>query len=94
MVRDVNETQVAPEDKLTYSVYHYESKDKVFELAEKFFERQNERDAEELQADTDVHETGKKSILEQLEKGKEECAAHKPKEAVSKDTKIRSDGAR
>jgi hypothetical protein len=42
MVREVNATQVAPEDKLTDSVYHYDSKNKVFELGEKFVERQKE----------------------------------------------------
>ena len=40
MVKEVNATQVAPEDKLTDSVYHYDSQDKVFELGEKFVERQ------------------------------------------------------
>ena len=39
MVRTVNATEVQPEDILTDSVYHYDSKDKVFELAEKFEER-------------------------------------------------------
>lgn len=60
MVRDVNETQVAPEDKLTDSVYHYDSKEKIFELAEKFFERQNERD--ECAPDKDE----KASVLDDL----------------------------
>lgn len=36
MVKEVNATQVAPEDKLTDSVYHYDSQSKVFELAENF----------------------------------------------------------
>lgn len=39
MVKEVNETQVAPEDLLTDSVYHYDFKEKVFELAEKYEER-------------------------------------------------------
>lgn len=39
MVKEVNATQVAPEDLLTDSVYHYDAKDKVFELAEKYEER-------------------------------------------------------
>ena len=39
MVRTVNATEVQPEDILTDSVYHYDSKDKIFELAEKFEER-------------------------------------------------------
>ena len=36
MVEEVNATQVAPEEKLTDSVYHYDSKEHIFELAEKF----------------------------------------------------------
>ena len=43
MVREVNVTQVSPADKLTDSVYHYDSKEKIFELGEKFVERQAER---------------------------------------------------
>ena len=39
MVKEVNATQVAPEDLLTDSVYHYDAKGKVFELAEKYEER-------------------------------------------------------
>ncbi len=39
MVKQVNETEVAPEDLLTDSVYHYDSKEKIFELAEKYEER-------------------------------------------------------
>ena len=45
MVKEVNATQVAPEDKLTDSVYHYDSQAKVFELGEKFVERQSEKEA-------------------------------------------------
>jgi len=40
IVKEVNETQVAPADKLTDSVYHYDSKEKIFELGEKFVEHQ------------------------------------------------------
>ena len=36
MVREVNATQVSPEEKLTDNVYHYDSKEHIFELAEKF----------------------------------------------------------
>ena len=42
MVKEVNATTVDPVDKLTDSVYHYDSKNKVFELGEKFVERQKE----------------------------------------------------
>ena len=44
MVKEVNATQVAPADKLTDSVYHYDSKEKIFELGEKFEGRRNERE--------------------------------------------------
>ena len=46
MVKQVNETEVAPEDLLTDSVYHYDSKEKVFELAEKYEERTASRKRE------------------------------------------------
>ena len=42
MVRNINATQVDPVDKLTDSVYHYDSKEKIFELGEKFAARQAE----------------------------------------------------
>ena len=41
MVQEVNSTCVEPEDKLTDSVYHYDVKTKLFELGEKFIERQS-----------------------------------------------------
>ena len=39
MVQEVNATQVAPEDKLSDNVYHYDSEAKAFELAEKYLAR-------------------------------------------------------
>ena len=41
MVQDVNNTQVAPEDKLSDTVYHYSVKDKVFETGQKWLARTN-----------------------------------------------------
>jgi len=41
MVREVNLTQLDPEDKLTDSVYHYDSLANIFELGEKFLARQS-----------------------------------------------------
>lgn len=35
MVQSINETQVAPADRLSDRVYHYDQKDRVFELADK-----------------------------------------------------------
>lgn len=41
MVKEVNATSVDPCDKLTDSVYHYDSQAKIFELGEKYMERQS-----------------------------------------------------
>ena len=40
MVREVNATTVDPSEKLTDNVYHYDAKEKVFELGEKYVGRQ------------------------------------------------------
>ncbi len=46
MVKEVNATTVDPVDKLTDNVYHYDAEAKVFELGEKFVERQNQKELE------------------------------------------------
>ena len=46
MVKEVNATQVAPEERLTDEVYHYDMKDHVFEKADRFTERQKEKAAQ------------------------------------------------
>ncbi len=92
MVRDVNATQVAPEDKLTDSVYHYDSKDKIFELGEKFAERQSQKeklgekgkDAEKKTSD----QPKKKSVLGDLKAKKEEIAKT-PRKPVDKGVKVK-----
>lgn len=63
MVQEVNATQVDPRDQLSDKVYHYDSKDKIFELAEKFDARKKEKDR--------VEEKG--SVLKELESGKKEA---------------------
>jgi hypothetical protein len=62
MVKEVNATQVAPADKLTDSVYHYDVQERIFELGEKFVERKAERSAE------------KDSVLKDLSAKKQEIA--------------------
>lgn len=48
MVHDVNETQVAPEDRLTDNVYHYDADARIFEIGLDYQERTaREHDAEE-----------------------------------------------
>ena len=87
MVREVNATQVAPEDKLTDSVYHYDSKEKVFELAEKFEVRAQERDAikspEKEETREGEHEE-KPSTLAKLKAEKEKIAKQPKKDPVDK----------
>ncbi len=46
MVTEVNETQVAPAERLTNDVYHFDTKDHVFEKADRFTERQKEKEAQ------------------------------------------------
>ena len=71
MVKEVNATQVAPEDQLTDHVYHYDSKEHIFEMADKFKERQAKRDADERDSD-------KGSLLDDLKAKKEEVAKEAP----------------
>ncbi len=82
MVQEVNATQVQPEDKLTDSVYHYDSKDKIFELAEKFEARQQEKESE-------ISED-KGSLVEQLHAKQKEVEA-KPhvKDVAEKAAKVK-----
>ena len=40
LIREVNATEVAPEDVLTDHAYHYDSKEHIFDSADKFEERQ------------------------------------------------------
>ena len=46
MVKEVNRTQVAPEDRLTDQVYHYDTADRIFEKAETFAERKKQKEAD------------------------------------------------
>lgn len=82
MVEDVNATQVAPEEKLTDSVYHYDSKEHVFELAEKFEARQQAKEA-----DISSEKEEKGSVLGDLKAKKDEAAKQPKKDVVEKAAK-------
>lgn len=43
VVKEINDTQLLPEEILSYQVYHYDYKEKVFELGEVYEARVNER---------------------------------------------------
>ncbi len=82
MVKEVNATQVAPQDKLTDSVYHYDSKEKIFELGEKFVARQAEKEAEKA-----TEKGEKKSVLGDLKAKKDEIAKQPKKDIIDKGVK-------
>ena len=86
MVKEVNATQVAPEDKLTDSVYHYDSQAKVFELGEKFVERQSKKEA-----GIEAEASEKGSVLDDLKVKKDEVAKQPKKEAPEKSTKSKGE---
>ena len=82
----VNATQVNPEEKLTDNVYHYDSKEHIFELAEKFEARQQEK--AEAQIDEKSEEHG--SVLKDLKDKQKEVAAKPPtKDAAEKAAKAK-----
>ena len=68
MVRSINAAAVSPEDQLSDNVYHYDGKDRVFELAEKYDARKAER------------QTERPSVLQAL-KEKSEAARPQPMHA-------------
>lgn len=90
MVQDVNATQVEPEEQLTDNVYHYDSKDHVFELAEKFEARQMEVDSE-----IGEKEPEHGSVLKDLKDKAKDIADKNPaKDAAQKISKAREGATR
>ncbi len=88
MVKEVNATTVDPVDKLTDNVYHYDAEAKVFELGEKFVERQAAKERGE------VKEAGaKKSLLGELKAAKAEAAKEPHKDVIDKGVKSKGDVA-
>ena len=74
MVREVNETQVAPEERLSDNVYHYDAEAKVFELAQHHEERIADMEK-------DSGDRGEKaSVLKDLTAKSKEVAEKAPKE--------------
>lgn len=65
MVKEVNMTQVNPEDQLNDQVYHYDTADHVFEKAETFAERKLAKETEMRGKDHSVEkDTGKQVRME------------------------------
>lgn len=78
MVQSINETQVAPAERLSDNVYHYDKADRVFELADKTASRKLSQEMEKKAA-ARVGAEKKPSILEQLGEKKKEAMDHAPK---------------
>lgn len=78
MVQEVNATQVAPQDRLSDHVYHYDAKDHELMRADKAEEKANARDDKKLAASADNDEKARPSLKDKLAKKKEEVGA-KPK---------------
>ena len=87
MVKEVNATTVLPADQLTDNVYHYDAKDKVFELGEKFVERQAEKGTKTREA------SEKKSLLGDLKAAKDEAAKAPHKASAEIGTKKKGEAA-
>lgn len=84
MVREVNATTVDPVDKLTDSVYHYDSEEKIFELGEKFVIRQQAKE----NIDVGKRDAGeKKSLLGELKAAKAEADKAPIKDSLDKGVK-------
>lgn len=66
MVQEINETVVAPGDRLSDHVYHYDAKDQVLERAETFARRMEEKEAEKEAA---RNEAASPSHKENVKKG-------------------------
>ena len=68
MVNEINHTQVAPEERLTDEVYHYDTKERVFEKADRFQQRKLDqaidgvKDAVKERLQTPKHKTTEISL--------------------------------
>lgn len=77
MVKDINETSVDPKEQLSDHVYHYDSKEKLFERTDKFEARKAEKDKA----------PAKKSLLSDLKEKKAQVEDMKKTAPVKAQTK-------
>lgn len=82
IVRDVNSNVVSPEEKLSDNVYHYDGKERLFELADKYENRMNQRAAEKETARTSVLDTLRNSQKELTDQPRKASSPIKKEEAV------------
>ena len=70
MVREVNDSQVEPKDRLSYQVYYYSKEEKTIELADKAVQRKLEKEKKAPEKEG--------SVLSKLENRKKEVAKNPP----------------
>lgn len=88
MVHEVNETQVAPQDKLSDAVQHYDKESGVLENAEK---REARLEMEKADKSKGKEKESRGSIHDRLQAKKQEAKAPKPEKAVEKAAKKSQD---
>ena len=66
MVQSVNMEQVAPEERLSDHVYHYDSKEKLFERTDKYESRKLNQEQE--------RESSRSSVLDALRSNQKDCS--------------------
>lgn len=76
MVTSINADVVAPADRLTDSVYHYDAAERVFELGESWEARQAEREASRGSVLSDLQD--KKQTIEDRPKAEHPKVKHQP----------------
>ncbi|MGI6118916.1 MAG: DUF5688 family protein [Bilifractor sp.] len=74
MVKDINATQVEPKDRLTDTVYHYDTAEQVFETAKDYADRQADRGMQE-----------KGSVLKDLSENRKSAHDHPQKQKPLQD---------
>lgn len=67
MVREINITQVAPEERLSDQVYHFDASEKLLETGKHFSDRQSQK------------EMGRNSVLKDLAENKKQVENYQPK---------------
>ena len=75
MVQNVNANEVDPKDRLSDNVYHYDAKERVFELAEKYERRMEEKSRNKMQTKS----KDRRSVLSELGNKQKECSGFEKK---------------
>ena len=75
MVQDVNANEVDPKDRLSDNVYHYDAKERIFELAEKYESRREEKSRDKTQEKN----KDRRSVLSELGNKQKECSGFEKK---------------